>query len=137
MITKIDNSSKIGKQVGGFGIQILYPGTILNPAKDTGFGTIGRIDHASVMPGTLIPMHPHRDDEILTYLRSGKVKHKDSEGVTDTISAGRMMLMNDFITKSYRFKKVVCSTGCRFLFVRKKAASLQGYSFTISPISSV
>ena len=25
MLIKIDNSSKLGKQVGGFGIQILYP----------------------------------------------------------------------------------------------------------------
>ncbi|MBK9254984.1 MAG: hypothetical protein IPM42_05805 [Saprospiraceae bacterium] len=26
MLTKIDNTSKFGKQAGGFGIQILYPG---------------------------------------------------------------------------------------------------------------
>jgi redox-sensitive bicupin YhaK (pirin superfamily) len=57
-------------------------------------GTIGRIDHAHVLPGTLIPMHPHRDDEILTYLRSGKVKHTDSEGFTDVISNKKLMLMN-------------------------------------------
>jgi redox-sensitive bicupin YhaK (pirin superfamily) len=62
--------------------------------SDTGIGTIGRIDHAHVLPGTLIPMHPHRDDEILTYLRSGKVMHKDSEGFTDTISNRKLMLMN-------------------------------------------
>jgi len=34
----------------------------------------GRIDHARITPGTLIPMHPHQNDEILTYLRNGKVK---------------------------------------------------------------
>jgi redox-sensitive bicupin YhaK (pirin superfamily) len=46
------------------------------------------------MPGTLIPMHPHRDDEILTYLRSGSVKHLDSEGITEIISGSKLMMMN-------------------------------------------
>lgn len=94
MFTKIDNSVKFGKQQGGFGIEILYPGILFPESNDTGIATIGRIDHARVMPGTLIPMHPHRDDEILTYLRSGKVKHRDSEGLTEYISAQRLMLMN-------------------------------------------
>ncbi|MGS2765101.1 pirin family protein [Sinomicrobium sp. M5D2P9] len=94
MITKIDNTIKYGKQHGGFGIHILYPGLIKPELKDTGFFTIGRIDQARVIPGTLIPMHPHKDDEILTYLRSGKVKHKDSEGHADIISNKKLMMMN-------------------------------------------
>lgn len=94
MLTKIDNTIKYGKQHGGFGIQILYPGLIRTELRDTGFSTIGRIDHARITPGTLIPMHPHRDDEIVTYLRSGKVKHLDSETYTDIISNQRLMVMN-------------------------------------------
>jgi hypothetical protein len=94
MLTKIDNSIKYGKQQGAFGIQILYPGTVRANSDDTGIATIGRIDQAKVTPGTLIPMHPHRDDEILTYLRSGKVKHIDSEGLTDLISNQKLMMMN-------------------------------------------
>jgi redox-sensitive bicupin YhaK (pirin superfamily) len=94
VVTKIDNSIKYGKQHGGFGIQILYPGLVRPQLNDTGFSTIGRIDHAKINPGTLIPMHPHRDDEILTYLRSGKVKHLDSEGLTGFISNQKLMMMN-------------------------------------------
>lgn len=94
MLIKIDNTIKYGKQHGGFGIQILYPGLIMPELKDTGFSTIGRIDQARITPGTLIPMHPHKDDEILTYLRSGKVKHKDSEGHSDIISNQKLMMMN-------------------------------------------
>ena len=94
MILKIDNSLKFGQQHGGFGIQILYPGTIMPNLKDTGVGTIGRIDQAKVNPGTLIPMHPHRDDEILTYLRNGMVKHSDSKGLTTIISNQKLMMMN-------------------------------------------
>jgi redox-sensitive bicupin YhaK (pirin superfamily) len=94
MLTKIDTTIKYGKQHGGFGIQILYPGLIRPQLKDTGFFSLGRIDHARITPGTLLPMHPHRDDEILTYLRSGKVKHLDSEGHTDIISNQKLMMMN-------------------------------------------
>ncbi|MDO1449722.1 pirin family protein [Rhodocytophaga aerolata] len=94
MLTKIDNAIKYGKQHGGFGIQILYPGLIRPELHDTGFSSIGRIDHARITPGTLIPMHPHKDDEILTYLRSGKVKHLDSQKNTDLISNQRLMVMN-------------------------------------------
>jgi redox-sensitive bicupin YhaK (pirin superfamily) len=94
MLTKIDNNIKFGKQHGGFGIQILYPGNVLTNTNDSGIATIGRIDQAKVTPGTLVPMHPHRDDEILTYLRSGIVKHLDSEGLTEIISSNKLMMMN-------------------------------------------
>lgn len=94
MLTKIDNVIKYGRQHGGFGIQILYPGLIRPQLKDSGFATLGRIDHARITPGTLIPMHPHKDDEILTYLRSGEVKHLDSEGHTGIISNQHLMMMN-------------------------------------------
>ena len=93
MIKKIPNSAKINHKVGGFHIQILYPGTALSSA-DTGIGTIGRIDHANITPGTHIPMHPHQDDEILTYTRKGKTRHKDSEGIADVVSENRLMMMN-------------------------------------------
>ena len=94
MLLKIDNTIKYGKQHGGFGIQILYPGLIIPELNDTGFSTIGRIDQARITPGTLIPMHPHKNDEILTYLRRGKVKHKDSEGHSALISNQQLMMMN-------------------------------------------
>ena len=94
MITKIDNTIKYGKQHDGFGVQTLYPGLIRKELNDSGFSTLGRIDHARINPGTLIPMHSHRDDEILTYLRSGRVAHRDSTGFINMISKKTMMMMN-------------------------------------------
>lgn len=93
MLIKIDNTVKFGKQVGGFGIQILFPGNALPDATDTGFATIGRIDQAKVTPNTLVPMHPHQNDEILTYIRSGVIKHIDSEGISEVIDNKKLMLM--------------------------------------------
>jgi len=89
---KIDQTRKRGHKSGGFGIEILWPGLVQNKG-DSGIGAIGRIDHATVSPGTVIPMHPHKDDEILTYLRTGLVRHLDTEGNSEEISATRLMLM--------------------------------------------
>lgn len=125
MITKIDNSVKYGKQNGGFGIQILYPGLVRPALNDTGFSTIGRIDHARITPGSLIPMHPHRDDEILTYLRSGKVRHLDSVGHTAVIS-NRKLMMNAGATFSHE-ERVLEEGGVLQglqIFIRPEEASL-------------
>ncbi|NQX56839.1 pirin family protein [Pedobacter panaciterrae] len=73
-------------------IQALYPGLVVGTA-DTGIGSIGRIDHATFKGKHHIAMHPHVNDEILSYFRSGKVVHRDSEGFHESIGANRLMLM--------------------------------------------
>jgi redox-sensitive bicupin YhaK (pirin superfamily) len=93
MLQIISNQQKIVNKNGGFGIEILFPGKGIG-SEDSGIGTIGRIDQATVTPGTLVPMHPHQDDEILTYLRSGVVEHKDTKGNIEVITNKRLMMMN-------------------------------------------
>jgi len=126
MLTKIDSTIKYGKQHGGFGIQILYPGLVHPQLNDSGFSTIGRIDHARINPGTVIPMHPHRNDEILTYLRSGQVKHLDSEGHTCIISNQNLMVMNAGAS-FYHEEKVLAEGGILEglqIFIRPETADL-------------
>ena len=89
----IKASKKRGHGNDVFHIEILYPGMALG-LQDTGFLTIGRIDHASFRPPGLVPMHPHRDDEILSYMRSGQQIHKDTAGHIEHISGTYMMMMN-------------------------------------------
>lgn len=88
MIHKINKSSLSGKGP----IRILYPGMGF-PEGDSGIGSIGRIDHAAIQGGVTIPMHPHVNDEILSYFRSGEALHRDSEGFEKTIGRQRLMLM--------------------------------------------
>jgi quercetin 2,3-dioxygenase len=76
-----------------FHVEVLYPGAALG-GKDTGFYTIGRIDHANFRPPGLVPMHKHQDDEILSYMRSGRQQHKDTAGNKEIIHASKLMLMN-------------------------------------------
>jgi len=88
---KASQKRKHGSDV--FQIEILYPGAALG-LNDTGFYTIGRIDHASFRPPGIVPMHLHRDDEILSYMRSGLQTHKDSAGHQQQISRTHLMMMN-------------------------------------------
>jgi redox-sensitive bicupin YhaK (pirin superfamily) len=60
---------------------------------DTGIGSIGRIDQANISGGTIIKMHPHVNDEILSYFRTGNVIHTDSGGMRQTITRKKLMLM--------------------------------------------
>lgn len=73
-------------------IKTLYPGAVLSNV-DTGLGSIGRIDHAFFKGHQRIAMHPHVNDEIFSYFRTGKVHHLDSEGFKATIGGKHLMLM--------------------------------------------
>ncbi len=88
MLQKIDKQNDQDRRP----IQILYPG--LHYSKtDTGIGSIGRIDYANISGNHTIAMHPHINDEILSYFRLGKVEHRDSEGNVELMDKNRMMLM--------------------------------------------
>ena len=77
---------------GPFRIWRSYPGR--HVSDDTGLGPIGAVDYAELLPGLLVPMHEHRDDEIVSYLREGEMTHVDSAGRREVISAQRLMVMN-------------------------------------------
>lgn len=88
MLIKLDLSKKSGNSH----IAILYPGYYLSDT-DSGYYTIGRIDQAHIHAGAVVKMHPHVNDDILSYFRTGKVLHTDSEGFSEQITPNRLMLM--------------------------------------------
>ncbi|MDK4715996.1 pirin family protein [Rhizobium sp. CNPSo 4039] len=92
-ITKIPAGRMRGDVSQGFWVEILYPGLTLT-SDDSGIGPIGRIDRAQVQPGHLIGMHPHKDDEILTYIRDGEMLHRDTVGNEKTLDKTHFMMMN-------------------------------------------
>ncbi|WP_368517248.1 pirin family protein [Rhizobium sp.] len=92
-ITKIPAGRMRGDFAHGFGVEILYPGLTLT-SDDTGIGPIGRMDRAEVQPGHLIGMHPHKDDEILTYIRGGEMLHRDTVGNETKLDKTHFMMMN-------------------------------------------
>lgn len=88
MLRKISKTIFVGEGP----IKTLYPGLAVSKT-DTGIGSIGRIDHPEFYENTVIEMHPHVNDEILSYFRTGKSEHSDSEGFVKTIDKSTLMLM--------------------------------------------
>ncbi len=75
-------------------IEVVYPGINLENPMDLGLGPLGKFDHITVRPGVVVSMHPHKNDEILTYLQKGTLIHEDSEGYTTSIHSKNLMLIS-------------------------------------------
>jgi len=58
-----------------------------------GFRSLRVINDDLVMPGRGFGTHPHRDMEIITYILSGSLAHKDSMGNGRVISKGEVQYM--------------------------------------------
>jgi len=58
-----------------------------------GFRSLRVINDDLVMPGMGFGTHPHRDMEIITYVLTGALEHKDSMGNGSVIQAGEVQYM--------------------------------------------
>ena len=59
-----------------------------------GFRSLRVINDDLVMPGMGFGTHPHRDMEIITYILSGSLEHKDSMGNGRVIQTGEVQYMS-------------------------------------------
>lgn len=59
-----------------------------------GFGTIRVINDDTIQAGTGFATHHHKDMEIITYVRSGAITHKDSNGNEGRTEAGDVQVMS-------------------------------------------
>lgn len=62
--------------------------------EDYAFGPLQSFDHAIIRKGTVIKMHEHKNDEIISYLVDGQFVHEDSAGSYETLAHNRYMLMS-------------------------------------------
>lgn len=111
---------------GPFQLRRIRPGLALGRTDDAGFGGLGLIDHARLQPGLVVKMHEHRNDEIISYMRSGRMQHTDSAGRSEVISPDRLMVMNAGSGFSHE-EAVIGDEPIEMLqiFVRPKAASME------------
>jgi quercetin 2,3-dioxygenase len=56
------------------------PGRAIPNRWDHGYGPLARFDESILKPGGFIPMHEHRNDEIISYVSDGMIHHADKAG---------------------------------------------------------
>ncbi|HOO50605.1 MAG TPA: pirin family protein [Alphaproteobacteria bacterium] len=64
-----------------------------NPSR-IHFGKLRVINDDRIAPNTGFDTHPHQDMEIITFVRSGAITHKDSEGHEGRTAAGDVQVMS-------------------------------------------
>ena len=62
--------------------------------KRMGWGSIRVWNDDKIAPHTGFPPHPHRDMEIVTYVRTGAITHQDSMGNKGRTGAGDVQVMS-------------------------------------------
>ena len=61
---------------------------------NTGWGSIRVWNDDTIRPGTGFPPHPHKDMEIITYVREGAITHEDDLGNQGRTEAGDVQVMS-------------------------------------------
>ncbi|KGJ91570.1 pirin family protein [Colwellia psychrerythraea] len=64
-----------------------------NPTR-MGFGKLRVVNDDWVEPGTGFPSHPHSNMEIISFIRSGAITHKDSTGNMGITKTGEVQVMS-------------------------------------------
>ncbi|MCW3836351.1 pirin family protein [Sphingomonas canadensis] len=64
-----------------------------DPAR-MGWGALRVWNDDEIAPNSGFPPHPHRDMEIITYVRKGAITHQDSMGNTGRTAAGDVQVMS-------------------------------------------
>lgn len=59
-----------------------------------GWGSLRVWNDDTIAPRSGFPPHPHRDMEIITYVRKGAISHKDSQGNAGRTGAGDVQVMS-------------------------------------------
>ncbi len=86
------------------------------------FGQLRVFNDDAIEPGTGFGFHQHSDMEIVTYVISGILEHKDSLGNTGTISAGEVQRMSTgtgIMHSEYMVPRLIFLGCCRYGFFQK------------------
>lgn len=82
------------RDMGGFIARINMPGWIKPKPSDHGHGPLAMVVESILDPGRLIAMHEHRNDEIVSWVPEGVMRHDDKAGGRLTIDGEHLMVMN-------------------------------------------
>jgi redox-sensitive bicupin YhaK (pirin superfamily) len=79
---------------GGFVACPAMPGWVDPMSRDHGLGPLAMVVRSSLVPGRIIAMHEHRNDEIISWVPDGVMRHDDRLHGKLVTDAGHLMVMN-------------------------------------------
>ncbi|GAB7019616.1 pirin family protein [Halostagnicola bangensis] len=84
----------VSQDQGSFRIHFNFPGRNHPDHDDHGYGPLAAVVESFMDPETLISMHPHRNDEIVSWVPSGVMRHNDREENALVTDADHLLVMN-------------------------------------------
>ena len=78
---------------GKFRMHFNFPGRAVPNHDDHGYGPLSTVVESFLDPGTLIRMHQHRNEEIISWVPDGVMRHEDRQDNTLVTDADHLMIM--------------------------------------------
>ncbi|HEV7308992.1 pirin family protein [Ensifer sp.] len=86
--------SPVVRDMGGFKVRLNMPGWLLPWPRDHGYGPLAMVAETILDPGRLVAMHEHRNDEILSWVPDGIMRHDDRATGRLITDSAHLMVMN-------------------------------------------
>ena len=84
----------VAQNQGKFRIHFNFPGRNHPDHEDHGYGPLATVVESFMDPDTLIGMHPHRNEEIVSWVPAGVMRHDDRRGNDLVTDSEHVMAMN-------------------------------------------
>ena len=84
----------VSQDQGKFRIHFNFPGRAVPGHEDHGYGPLATVVESFMDPGTLIRMHQHRNEEIISWVPAGVMRHDDRQGNELVTDSDHLMVMN-------------------------------------------
>lgn len=86
--------TEVSQNQGPFRIHFNFPGHGVPEHDDHGYGPLATVVESFMDPETLVPLHEHANDEIVSWVPGGVMRHDDRTVGELTADAGHLMVMN-------------------------------------------
>jgi redox-sensitive bicupin YhaK (pirin superfamily) len=84
----------VSRDQGKFRIHFNFPGRAVPDHDDHGYGPLATVVESFMDPGTLIRMHQHRNEEIISWVPDGVMRHDDRQGNELVTDSEHLLVMN-------------------------------------------
>lgn len=126
MFHKLNRSSAVIDQ-GPFVVRVAMPGLALPGEGDHGYAALAAVAESFLAPGTLIGMHPHVQDEIISWVPQGVMRHDDRTHGKLVTDSEHLLVMNAGRAFWHEEQTLPSDPPLRMLqiFVRPRAINLE------------